>query len=242
LQLYSKGAPIDEGLIPPGHYGIPESEKKIIDLGTQIDVLPLARRTKALDMSEQTPIATYDANSEQFKDIAARSQDSDSKCMYGTSFLVFERSNGRLLEFFFGSKSSRPIAGDMAVFLPLTQADIDRKKAAGADVSKMEPHGPLPCTMYVIKSKRGFSWHVAEVQANSVLFTNLPATETIARQSAPSGGCFRQLSCRSDDFDRVLHANEIVTLLLDSVKMANYDGNMVTLLGNSVTILLRRNP
>ena len=184
LQLFTKGDAINEGLIPPGTYGIPESDKKIIKLGIQIDVLPLARRTKALDMSEQTPIANYDATSDQFKDIAARSQESDSKCMYGTSFLVFERSTGRMLEFFCGSKSTRPIAGDIAVFLPLTQADIDRKKAAGADVSQMEPHGPRPCTMKVrlIKSKRGYSWHVPEIQVCSVPFTNLPSTEAVVAE------------------------------------------------------------
>ena len=88
LQLFTKGDAINEGLIPPGTYGIPELES--IKLRTQIDVLPLARRTKALDMSEQTPITAYDAKSEQFLDIAARSGESDSKCMYGTSFLVFE--------------------------------------------------------------------------------------------------------------------------------------------------------
>ena len=36
---------------------------------------------------------------------------------------------------------TRPTAGDIAVFLPLTQADIDRKAAGGADVSQMEPDG-----------------------------------------------------------------------------------------------------
>ena len=55
--------------------------------------------------------------------------------MYGTSFLVFERTTGRFLG------TTRPTAGDIAVFLPLTQADIDRKAAGGADVSQMEPHG-----------------------------------------------------------------------------------------------------
>jgi len=79
LQLFTKGDAINQGLVPPGTYGIPESKDRIIKLGAQIDVLPLARRTKALDMSEQTPIANYDATSDQFKDIAARSQESDRK-------------------------------------------------------------------------------------------------------------------------------------------------------------------
>ena len=33
LQLFTKGDAINEGLIPPGTYGIPESEKKIVKLG-----------------------------------------------------------------------------------------------------------------------------------------------------------------------------------------------------------------
>ena len=33
LQLFSKGNAINEGLIPPGTYGIPESDKKIVKLG-----------------------------------------------------------------------------------------------------------------------------------------------------------------------------------------------------------------
>ena len=177
--------PSSEGLVPPGTYGIPESENKIVKLGPQIDILPLARRTKALDMNDKEAIiANYDATSDEFKDIAARSQEPESKCMYGTSFLVFERTTGRLLEFFCGSKSTRPIAGDIAVFLPLTQADIDRKKAAGADVSQMEPHGPRPCTLKVrlAKSKKGYSWHVPDVQSCSVPFSNLPSTETLVAE------------------------------------------------------------
>ncbi len=187
LQLFSKGNAINEGLIPPGSYGIPESDKKIVKLGPSIDVLPLARRLKALDMSDaEAIIANYDATSDEFKDIAARSQESDSKCMYGTSFLVFERTTGRFLEFFCGSKSTRPIAGDVAVFLPLSQAQIDAKKAAGSDVSKMEPHGPRPCTLKVrlAKNKRGHSWHVPDVQPCSVPFANLPTVNVIADEIA----------------------------------------------------------
>lgn len=143
LQLYSKGAAIDEGLIPPGTYGIPESDKKITNLGNSIDILPLAKRPKALDLSDKSAIiANYDAESETFIDIASRSENTNSNCMYGTSFLVYEKDSGRFLEFFCGTKSTRPLAGDIAAYMALTQADIDRKKKAGADVSKMEPHGP----------------------------------------------------------------------------------------------------
>ncbi len=185
LQLFTKGDAINQGLVPPGTYGIVESKDRIIKLGPSIDVLPLARRPKALDMSDKDAvIVNYDPNSDEFKDIAARSQEPESGCQYGTSFLFVERTTGRLLEFFCGSKSTRPIAGDIAVFLPLTQADIDRKKEAGADIGKMEPHGPKPCTLKarLAKSKKGYSWHVPDVQSCSVPFTNLPSSEVVVAE------------------------------------------------------------
>ena len=185
LQLYSKGMPIDTGLIPPGTYGIPEGDKKIIKLGPSIAVIPLAKRLKALDLSDKEAIvANYDPTSDQFKDIAARSEGTDSGCMYGTSFLVFEKTTGRFLEFFCGTKSTRPVAGDIAAYMALTPADIERKKASGADVSKMQAHGPLPCTLKVrlAKNKRGHSWHVPEVEESSVVFTNLPPMAIIIEE------------------------------------------------------------
>jgi hypothetical protein len=182
VQLYTRGNAIDEGLIPPGHYGIPESDKKIIDLGTEIDILPLAQRLKAIDWSDKEAIITnYDCTSDVFKDIAARSEERDSGCAYGVSFLVYERSTGRFLEFFCGSKSTRPIAGDIAVFCPCSQADIERKAQGGADVSNMVPHFAEPCTLGVrlARNKRNQTWHVPEPGPCSVPFSNLPSAEAI---------------------------------------------------------------
>lgn len=73
------------------------------------------------------------------------------------------------------------MAGDIAAYMALSNADIERKMANGADVSKMKPHGPLPCTLKVrlAKSKKGFIWHIPEVQECSLPFSNLPALEVI---------------------------------------------------------------
>jgi hypothetical protein len=43
LQLYTKSKANAKGLIPQGHYGIPESDEEIIDLGNSVDLIPLAR-------------------------------------------------------------------------------------------------------------------------------------------------------------------------------------------------------
>jgi len=181
LQLYTKGTAVNKKLIGPGEFGVPESDEQIIGLGETVDILPLARRPKAIDLSDKEAIITcYDPQSDVFKDIAARSSGSDSGCMYGVSFLVIERKTGRLLEFFCGTKSTRPEAGKIAAFLPLSANDIERKAAAGVDVSNMEPHGPLPMSMKSKLVEKGkFSWHVPVVLPCSTPFNKMPKEATI---------------------------------------------------------------
>lgn len=183
LQLFTKGTAINKGKIRPGHYGIPEQGEDVTDLGDEIDVIALSRRPKALDMSDgEAIIASYDPASDEFKRIAAKSSESESKCMYGTSFLVFERKSARFLEFFCGSKSNRPTAGEIAPFMARSQADIDRLLANNVILGDdIVPRGPKPFTLKVrlAESKKGYSWHVPVVQTCSVPFDNLPALPKI---------------------------------------------------------------
>jgi len=183
IKLYSKGKDIDKGKIPPGRWGIPESEDEIIDLGDSIDVLPLARRPKALDMSDKTAVVvSYDEKSAVFKDIQARSAEKESSCLHGISFLVLERSTGRFSEVFFGNKSSRPEAKKIFPYLPVSQSDIDRKEAAGNDMSGAVPRGPLPVTLKIrLAESRGFSWHCPMVVKCSAPIKT-PATAVIVRE------------------------------------------------------------
>ena len=128
LQLFTKGKAINKKLVGPGNYGIPESDEEVIDLGDTIDIIPLARRPKAIDMTDsEAIIVNYDPEANEFKRIAAQSLEKESHCMYGPSFLVYERSTGRFLEFFCGNKSSRSEAKKVYPYLPLSQADIDAK-------------------------------------------------------------------------------------------------------------------
>ncbi len=111
------------------------------------------------------------------------SNEPESHCQYGPSFLVYERTTGRFLEFFCGNKSNRIEAKKLFPFLPLTQADIDAKAAAGNDVSDLRAHGPLPVTLKVklAENKRG-SWHVPVVVKCSTPFTKLPSMDVIVRE------------------------------------------------------------
>jgi len=105
MQLYTKSKVNQKGLIPSGHYGIPESDEEIIDLGPSVDLLPLARRPKAIDMTDmEALVISYDMESPEFKRIETKSAEADSHCQYGPSFLVYERSTRRFLEFFCGNK------------------------------------------------------------------------------------------------------------------------------------------
>jgi len=178
LQLYSKGSAVDQQLIAPGHWGIPESAEDITDLGESIDVLPLARRPKALDMNDRDAvIAAYDMESDEFKRIMAAAQGKDSGCMYGPSFLVIERSTGRFLEYFCGTKSTRSEAKKIYPFLPLTPGDIEARGLDGVD-----PHGPLPVTLRVKYIKKKFSWHAPVVIKCSTPFQQLPMPAVIVKQ------------------------------------------------------------
>ncbi len=184
LQLFTKGKWVNKELIPLGHYGVPESDEEIIDLGTAVDVIPLARRPKAIDMTDsEALVISYDMESPEFKRIEEKSKEANSHCQFGPSFLVYERTTARFLEFFCGNKSSRLEAKKLYPFLPLAQADIDAKAAAGNDVSDLKPHGPIPVTLKVHLAENKFgSWHVPLVTKCSTPFNKVPTNDVFLRE------------------------------------------------------------
>ncbi len=177
LMLYTKGKPIDRKLIGPGHYGIPECADEITDLGPSIDVLVLARRPKAVDMSDSDEIITsFDPESAKFTRIAAKSLVKESNCMYGPSFLVIERNNWqRPLEFFCGTRSSRAEAKKIYTFLALSAQQIEAR-----GLKDEKPHGPLAMTLTARLVDEGkYSWHVPVANKCTTPFNELLADERI---------------------------------------------------------------
>lgn len=177
LQLFSKGIAINKGLITPGSWGIPEGDDKLTDLGKTVDVIIFARRPKALDLHDTEAILTsYDMKSKEFERIQAASGTQNSGCMYGPSFLVLERSSGRFLEWFCGTKTTRSEAKKMYPFMRVTEADI----AARPALEGTQPHDALPMTMNVKLCEKGtFSWHAPVVERCSTPFKNVPKIEKI---------------------------------------------------------------
>lgn len=178
LQLCSKDKYVTGGLITAGHWGIPASADEIVDLGKSIDVIPLARRPKAVDLNDKDAIITsYDVESTEFKRIRAKAGTKNSGCMFGPSFLVYERSTSRFLEYFCGSASARNEAKKIYPFLAHTAEDIEARKL------NIEPHGSLPLTLNnKIAKKNDFIWHVPVVVACSTPFINSPPRANIIRE------------------------------------------------------------
>ena len=116
-------------------------------------------------------MTNYDMESDEFKRIANLSLEKDSGCMYGPSFLVYERTTGRLLEWFCGTKSTRMEAKKIYPFLAVTEADIEKRGLEG-----QASHGPLPFTMNIkLIEKKKWSWHAPVVIRCSTPFTRGPA-------------------------------------------------------------------
>lgn len=182
--LYSKGIAVKEGRVRAGHFGIPEDDK-LFDLGNAIDLVPLARRLKAVDTTNADAVTTvYDCHSPEFNRIFAQYWKGDDNCMCGTSFLIFERSSHRFLEFFCGIKNTHAEAGDLTPCLPLTAADIDcQAKYYGRDVSRLVPHGPQPLTLKSRRIKKGsYSGYAPLVTECLVPFTDLPSPNDMIKE------------------------------------------------------------
>ena len=181
LQLFTKGKAVNRKLVGPGNYGIPISDDEVTDLSDEIDILPLARRPKAIDLKDtENIVAVYDVNDPEFKRIQSQSSKKESGCMYGPSFLVFERSTGLFLEFFCGTKSARAEAKRIFPYLPLSQAMIDANPKLPECT---EPHNALPVTLKSRLVEKGtYSWHVPVAVKCSTPFLTLPPAEKIVAE------------------------------------------------------------
>jgi hypothetical protein len=97
---------------PINHFALHASGDPV-DLGGEVDLLPIAWRPKAMDISGKAMIVSYDQDSAEFKGIMTRSAVANSKCMYGIEFLCWLPKQTRFITFYFSSKSSRKEAPGM---------------------------------------------------------------------------------------------------------------------------------
>lgn len=114
LQLFSnKSDAVTNSLIEGNHYGLVVN-KKITDLGREVKVFIIARRPKAMDLSNKEAIVnSYKPDSDIFQSIIDRSEIKDSGCMYGIEYLIWIPSQKEYCTLFLGSKSGR---GESSLF------------------------------------------------------------------------------------------------------------------------------
>jgi hypothetical protein len=93
------------GEFPINHYAIVR-DQTYKDLGVSVDVLVCGWRPKAMLVGDQV-ISRFDHESDAFKALQAKSEEKDSKCMWGYEFLVWVPSQRVFGAFFMGSKSAR---------------------------------------------------------------------------------------------------------------------------------------
>ena len=71
-------------------YDIAADDDRAVPASKNIDILPLALRPKASDMTDMDAVVVnYEPDSDEFKRIAVQLLGQKSHCMYGPSFLVF---------------------------------------------------------------------------------------------------------------------------------------------------------
>lgn len=176
LQLVTKGKLVDQGVVNPGNWAVPGDESAEV-LGPEVDVLVLDVRDKALDTNESPPVQSFDPTSDLYKRIESDANQKDSGCMYGPSFLVYERTKQEFFEVFFGNASGRAEASNLIAFLPVSE---ETAKAYGAGY-KAQPPQTATLKAKFIKRPR-YSWHAPKVTKCSTPFDNLPPNEEILEQ------------------------------------------------------------
>lgn len=174
IRFSSKGKSFQGGkkYIAPGHYYVQDGDDAQ-DLGTEIDVLPLAKRRKALDFTNRDKIVvTHDAQSPEYVRIAGAVRDKSQTCAEGPSFLVYLRTDGRPYELFCATAGLQAASREISGFLPRTPADCT---ARGLDAS--EARGPMACTLGgKFKQTRYGTQHDPTVAPCSTPFASLPET------------------------------------------------------------------
>ena len=174
IQLASKGKLVDSGTVKPGNYAIIDGDSAT-DIGSEVDVIPIAVLDKALDTSCNPPEVYFGRGTPKYVDVSTRANTPDSGCMYGPVFLVVERKTGKFFEIFFNNKSGRSEAAKLYEFLPIGQAQ--------AKACNVQPRAPQPAslTSKYVESKRNKSWkwHVPVIKPSTATFAVIPTKEAL---------------------------------------------------------------
>lgn len=127
---------------PGNFYLVAGAEEAPVDLGPNFDFVVLAHRSKAFQWNSKGEVReSFDSESELFKEIqraeaAGESEDkgNDFNSAWGGEFLIWVGDLGVMAHYFFGSKSTRPVAG--GIVYPLYKAGTINQTALQHYVQK----------------------------------------------------------------------------------------------------------
>ncbi len=114
VQLFGSSSKLVKlGKFPQGHWGLVRNKDQVDDLGTSFDCVVIQYRYKALDVSGDKPVQYFDADSDDFADVVARSKEKDSGCMWGEEFLLWIASAQVFATLFCASPTMRNSVNDI---------------------------------------------------------------------------------------------------------------------------------
>jgi len=158
----SNSALVIDGSLSLGQFALINSKEDFLALGKTIDVLVCAFMFKAMDLTADPILTSYDPSDSVFQAIKDRSTVSDSQNLCGLDFLLWLPSANRFVSFYLSSKSARKIAPKMRSYI------IDDKVPS-----------PATLTCNLVKGKK-FSWHVAAVGDCTTPF-DMPSQEEFTK-------------------------------------------------------------
>jgi len=104
--LTSSSKKCKSGEFPINHFALVK-DSNYDDLGAEVDVLIVAWRPKAIQITDETVIACFKPKTDEFQKIVEQSDVKDSGCLYGPEFLMYIPVRKSFALFFMGSKSAR---------------------------------------------------------------------------------------------------------------------------------------
>jgi hypothetical protein len=118
LQLFTASSnEVKEGKIGVAVYGVVKGEE-ISEVGKLVPVVPIAWRSKAMNLKSDPPQAYHNQKSPEFQDFMKRASDPNSGYVFGPEFLLWMGPEHGFVTMFFMSKTARNAAPDLRALLP----------------------------------------------------------------------------------------------------------------------------
>lgn len=97
---------VKEGKAQMATWGLIKSKDDFEQLGKEVDIIPVSWRPKAMKLTD-SPVSYFNPETPEFKDIQAKSDIQNSKCVFGPEFLIWVPSLAKFATYYMSSKSAR---------------------------------------------------------------------------------------------------------------------------------------